>query len=63
MEQLLKCAQPALVIASDHLIDLVDRVMERYSREKAARSRSESFFWLCAGLLPQGDLRGSSART
>ena len=30
METLLKCTQPALAIAPDHLIELVDRVIERH---------------------------------
>ena len=30
IETLLKCTQPALAIAPDHLIELVDRVIERH---------------------------------
>ena len=30
MQTLLKCTQPALAIAPDHLIELVDRVIERH---------------------------------
>ena len=30
MQTLLKCTQPALAMAPDHLIELVDRVIERH---------------------------------
>src|SRR4051794_7176303 len=33
MEQLIRCGHPALIVAADHLIDLVDRVIERHHRK------------------------------
>ena len=48
METLLKCTQPALVVASDHLIELVDRVMERHPHKGKFRSRRKLFSWLVA---------------
>jgi hypothetical protein len=33
MEQLIRCTQPALFVAADRLIDLVDRVIERHDEK------------------------------
>jgi hypothetical protein len=43
MELLLECAQPALTDASDHLIDLVDRVMKRHPGKARPRRNLFSF--------------------
>jgi hypothetical protein len=43
MEQLLKCTQPALIVASDRLIDLVDHVIQRHPHKAEANSRRELF--------------------
>jgi hypothetical protein len=44
MEQLLKCTQPAMIIASERLIDLVDQVIQRHHRRPMANSRRK-FSW------------------
>jgi hypothetical protein len=51
MEQLLKCTQPAMIVASDRLIDLVDQVIERYPRKPTANSRRRLFSWRPLGLV------------
>jgi len=51
METLLKCTQPALDIASDHLIELVDRVMERHPHKAKSKFRRKLFSWLCRDLV------------
>jgi len=43
METLLKCSHP---IASNHLIELVDRVMERHPHKGNSRFRRKLFSWL-----------------
>jgi len=57
MEQLLKTTEPALILASDHLIDLVDRIIERHSREESRQGTSlfqrESLPWVCWGAVQQ----------
>jgi len=57
MEQLLKTTEPALILASDHLIDLVDRIIERHSREESRQATSlfqrESLPWVCWGAVQQ----------
>jgi hypothetical protein len=45
MEQLLRCTQPALTVASDRLIDLVDEVIQRHPCQAEANSRSKLFSW------------------
>jgi hypothetical protein len=51
METLLKCTQPALAVASDHLIELVDRVIERHPHKGKSRTRRELFSWLRRDLV------------
>jgi hypothetical protein len=51
MEQLLKCTLPAMIVASDRLIDLVDQVIERYPRKPTANSRRRLFSWRPLGLV------------
>jgi hypothetical protein len=51
METLLKCTQPALAIASDHLIELVDRVIERHPHKGKFRFRRKLFSWLRRDLV------------
>ena len=46
METVLKCTQPALAIAPDHLIELVDRVMERHPHKGRSRTRHKLFSFL-----------------
>ncbi len=57
MEQLLKTTEPALILASDHLIDLVDRIIERHSREESRQATSlfqrESLPWVRWGAVQQ----------
>ena len=48
METVLKCSQP---IASNHLIELVDRVMERHPHKGKFRSRRKPFSWLRRDLV------------
>jgi hypothetical protein len=48
METLLKRSQP---IASNHLIELVDRVMERHPHKGKFRSRRKLFSWLRRDLV------------
>ncbi len=48
METVLKCTQP---IASSHLIELVDRVMERHPHKGKFRSRRKLFSWLRRDLV------------
>jgi hypothetical protein len=48
METLLKGSQP---IASNHLIELVDRVMERHPHKGNFRSRPKLFPWLRRDLV------------
>ena len=43
METLLRCSQP---IASNHLIELVDRVMERHPHKGRPRTRRKLFSFL-----------------
>jgi hypothetical protein len=53
MEQLLRCTQPAVIVAADHLIDLVDRVIARHQEkhEVAAQfSRRPQFACVAAFL-------------
>ena len=50
METLLKCSQPVLAITSDHLIELVDRVIERHLH-KAKSLRRNLFSWLRRDLV------------
>ena len=46
MEHLLRCTQPALIAASDRLIDLVDQVIERYPNpQKKSQPRRKLFSW------------------
>jgi hypothetical protein len=54
MEQLLKCTQPALIVASDRLIDLVDQVIQRHPRKPTANSRRKLFCWRPLGLVRPG---------
>jgi hypothetical protein len=51
METLLKCTQPVLVIASDHLIELVDRVIERHPHKAKSGFRHKVFSWLRRDLV------------
>jgi hypothetical protein len=51
METLLKCTQPALAIASDHLIELVGRVIERHPYKAKWRFRLKLFSWLRRDLV------------
>jgi hypothetical protein len=51
MEQMLKCTQPALIVASDRLIDLVDQVIQRHPRIPTANSRCKLFSWRPLGLV------------
>jgi hypothetical protein len=51
MEQLLKCTQPALIIASDRLIDLVDQVIARHPHKAHANPRRKLFSWCHRDLL------------
>ncbi len=51
METLLKCTQPALAVASDHLIELVDRVIERHPHRGKSRFRCKLFSWLRRDLV------------
>jgi hypothetical protein len=51
MEELLKYTQPALAIASDHLIELVDRVIERHPHKGKFKSRRKLFSWLRRDLV------------
>jgi hypothetical protein len=46
METLLKCTRPALAIAPDHLIELVDKVIERHPHKAKSRFRPKLFSWL-----------------
>jgi hypothetical protein len=48
METLLRCSQ---AIASNHLIELVDRVMERHPHKGKFRSRRKLFSWLRRDLV------------
>jgi hypothetical protein len=48
METVLKCSQP---LASNHLIELVDRVMERHPYKGKFRSRRKLFSWLRRDLV------------
>ena len=48
METLLKCSP---LIASNHLIELVDRVMERHPHKGKFRSRRKLFSWLRRDLV------------
>lgn len=52
MEQLLNCIEPALVLASDRMIDLVDRVIERNVSDREGNSRHQMFPWFY-GMGPQ----------
>lgn len=52
MEQILNGIEPALVLASDRMIDLVDRVIERNVHDRQADHRQNVFAWLC-GVGPQ----------
>jgi hypothetical protein len=52
VEQLLNCIEPALVLASDHMIDLVDRVIERNVNDREGNSRHQMFAWFY-GIGPQ----------
>ena len=45
MEELLRCNQSALIIASDRLIDLVDHVIERHPRKAKRIPRLKVFSW------------------
>jgi hypothetical protein len=47
VEQLLNCIEPALVLASDRMIDLVDRVIERNLNRHDEHHRHNMFAWLC----------------
>jgi hypothetical protein len=51
METLLKCTQPVLIIASDHLIELVDRVIERHPHKAKSGIRHKLFSWLRPDLV------------
>jgi hypothetical protein len=51
METLLKCTQPCLAIASDHLIELVDRVIERYPHKAKPGIRRKLFSWFRRDLV------------
>ena len=51
METLLKCTQPALALASDHLIELVDRVIERHPHRAKSRFRRKLFSWFRRDLV------------
>ncbi len=51
METQLKCTQPALALASDHLIELVDRVIERHPHKAKSRFRRKLFSWLRRDLV------------
>jgi hypothetical protein len=51
METVLKCTQPALALASDHLIELVDRVIERHPHKAKSRFRHKLFSWLRRDLV------------
>jgi hypothetical protein len=59
METLLKCSQP---IASNHLIELVDRVMERHSHKGRSRTRRKLFSWLRFSWLRRDLVRPSLNR-
>jgi hypothetical protein len=48
METLLKCSQP---IASNHLIELVDSVIERHPNKGKSRFRRKLFSWLRRDLV------------
>jgi hypothetical protein len=47
VEQLLNCIEPALVFASDRMIDLVDRVIERNVHDDERNQRINVLAWLC----------------
>jgi len=51
METVLKCTQPALALASDHLIELVDRVIERHPHKAKSGFRHKLFSWLRRDLV------------
>jgi len=51
METLLKCTQPTLAVGSDHLIELVDRVIERHPHKAQLRFRRKLFSWLRRDLV------------
>ena len=51
METLLKCTQPALAVASDHLIELVDKVIERHPHKTKSGFSRKLFSWLRSDLV------------
>jgi hypothetical protein len=51
METLLKCTQAVVAIASEHLIELVDRVIERHPHKGKSRFRHKLFSWLRRDLV------------
>jgi hypothetical protein len=61
METLLKCSQPALAVGSDHLIELVDRVIERHLHKAApdpAANYSPGSVAICCGQLKPALAKG-----
>jgi hypothetical protein len=66
MKKLLKTTEPALIVASDRLIDLVDRVIERHSHEESQQeshsSQRRSFPWLCWGVVQRLALNHPAAQ-
>ena len=55
MEQLLNCIQPALILASDRMIEMVDRVIERNIMDRNGDSRHHMFAWFY-GMSQQASL-------
>ena len=41
MGQLLRCAQPAVIMATDHLFDLVEQAIERHCAKSERKSRNK----------------------
>ena len=55
MEQLLNSIQPALILASDRMIEMVDRVIERNIMARRGDSRHNMLAWFY-GMSQQASL-------